>query len=190
MMRLVASNSSEALAMTEQAPLDLRKMPVQDALHLAIGQYVTNFSTIETAIAAFTASVLKIDIEVILFLFKDMPISQKIKILRRAVIQAYGEEKSAAIRSILNAIVTASEFRNDLLHGTFLIEAGGASTLQGKLGQSLTDPLHGLESINYSQVQKATDDIAQAAGSLALEVMKFTHPSNSKSREGSGLGSQ
>jgi hypothetical protein len=126
----------------------------------------------------------------VFFILKDILVSQKIKILRRAALEKMGEERSNQYRTVLNKIDKLTEFRNTLVHGAF-IEDHEKGDLHGKLGRSLTEFDKGFEVIDYVRVQKEGETVDALAGELiaALLVCDFK-PNSSKSLEQSGSGDQ
>ena len=141
-------------------------MAPYDALQFAIGQYVTVFANLETVIATHVSYLLELDHKLVFFMLKDILVSQKIKLVRRAAVQKFGEDKCSRYRAVLNKIDKATEFRNTLVHGAFTND-DERGYLLGKLGHSLTDMDKGLEPIGYARVQEE----ARTVDALAAELI-------------------
>ncbi len=140
---------------TEPRPrVDPNAVHREDALSLAIGEYVQAFAVLDMHLSFVLATLVGAEVNTIFFLLKDLFFAQKSTMARRASIDKLGEEKSAPLRRLLNRINDAAEFRNDLMHGTFLKSGGPeGEVLHGKIGRSANDLLKGFTGIDYASVK-------------------------------------
>jgi hypothetical protein len=93
-------------------------------------------------------------------------VSQKIKLLKRAADQKFGEA-AADYRAVLNRIENNTlSYRNSLIHGAFIATWAEERLIQGKLGQSLTDFTAGMKPTDYAALQQEIQVVDSLAGEL------------------------
>jgi len=127
-----------------------------------MGEYFEAFGNLEMMLSVAFAKIVNQPVNFIQFMWKDVFISQKIKTVRRAARETFGDEGARwlALRPVLKDMDTALEFRNDLAHGAFLREGGGAGMKFGKPGQSMKELFKGFEGIDYEKIQSETSTIS------------------------------
>jgi len=136
--------------------VNLKDLQPHEVLRYAVGEYIEVFGLTEYALSLAMCHVTGAPLVQIQFFWKDVFISQKIKAVRRAAKEKFGDDGSQwlALKPILNGLDSVLEFRNDIAHGVFI------STDQrielGKPGQSWSKPLEGFGKIDCGKVQSET----------------------------------
>jgi hypothetical protein len=178
------------MSSTSKPRVELDNIDPTQALQCAVGEYLIQFAMLETTVTIQISVLLSQETTKTLFMMREVFVAVKVKLLRRAAVSKYGEDATAKLRGILNRIVKASEFRNDLVHGAYISVGGGgdAITAHGKLGKSPTILMDGMDPIDHKKIQSETQLVTELAVELfaAVAELKF---SSSKSLDTSGSGS-
>lgn len=139
---------------------DPTRLAPEHALKFVIGTYVQVYSQVEYMVAVIAALIMEQDLRTVQFLWQDVGLKIKTKGTRRAASETFGKDdrRYIALHGLLTALEKRSEFRNHLLHGTFVTSATAGQTL-GRPGRSLQNMFAQFEPIDASNMIAETAEL-------------------------------
>jgi len=153
-------------------------------LSFTIGNYFQMFSHVEFMISVLACRIMNVDITTVQFLWRDAGLRHKTKGTRRAAKEAFGDkdERFTRIHKVLTLIENRSQFRNDLAHGTFMVDANGGVPTMGRPGDSFQQMLANFAPIDAAVVldeMRQLQDIFKDLGRLISSNFAASSASNS-----------